>query len=307
MRLLIVGGNGFIGRSLQEELSRSPHEVVALGRRNGLDLTDLKGTCRVLTEIRPDAVYNCAAHVGSLHYVSQHAADLLHDNTVIAINLYRAVQQVCPKAIVINPLSNCSYPGDADFQKEEDWLKGDVHPSVFSAANAKRFVYMIAVAYKKQYDVRSINFLVPNTFGPGDYTDPNRTHALNGMVIRMIHAHRNGEPRFEIWGTGRPVREWGYVKDVAHVLARALGVREDLTYPVNIGQNRGYSIAESARLIAGAIGFGGKLWFNTKYQDGAPSKVLDDRRFRQLFPDFQFSDHEQGIRETVDYYQTALA
>ena len=86
----------------------------------------------------------------------------------------------------------------------------------------------------------------------------------------------------------------------------SLSIEEDLTYPVNIAQNHGYSIKESAMMIAEAIGFKGKLTFNTKYQDGAPKKVLEDTRFREFFPDYQFTDHEEGIRKTVAYYKIVL-
>jgi GDP-L-fucose synthase len=130
------------------------------------------------------------------------------------------------------------------------------------------------------------------------------------MIIRMMQAHRQGKAEFEIWGTGKPVREWGYIKDVARILAQAADLpqdaKHDLSYPVNVAQNRGYSIAESAQAIAQAIGFKGKLTFNPSYQDGAMRKVLDDRQFRQLFPNFRFADHVLAIRETVAYYATVL-
>ena len=131
-----------------------------------------------------------------------------------------------------------------------------MHGSVHSYGNAKRMIQELAACYAMQHGVRSVNFLVPNTFGPGDHTDPNKTHALNGMIIRMLKAHRAGEERFEIWGTGRPVREWAYIDDVAEILVRGLRLEADLTYPVNIAQNHGYSIAETAGHIARAVGFG---------------------------------------------------
>jgi len=306
MRILVLGGHGFIGRRLAAALAADGHEVQARSRRDGFDLADLELTRRLLTGLRPEAIFHCAAHVGSLHYVSTHAAAVFHDNTQMALNLYRAVAEVCPSARLINPLSNCSYPGEADVQREPEWLHGEVHESVLSSGNAKRMVYYLARCYAKQYHVRTLNFLVPNAFGPGDYTDPTRTHALNGMIIRMLQAQRQGRAEFEIWGTGRPLREWGYVDDLVAILRHSLTLETDLTYPVNIAQNRGYSIRESAELIAKALGYEGRLFFNASYQDGASRKVLDDHRFRQVFPDFRFIDHEEGIRRTVEYYRSVL-
>lgn len=306
MRILVIGGHGFLGQHLVGQLKEKGHQVIARSRRDGLDLCNLENTKAVLAEVKPDVIYNCAAHVGSIHYVSEHRADVIYDNLSMGLNLYQAVSQVCPKACVVNPLSNCSYPGDADIQTESEWWDGEVHDSVCAYANSKRMIQVISKSYAKQKGIRSINFLVPNAFGPGDYTDPNRTHALNGMIMRMIGAKRKNEQEFEIWGTGKPIREWGYIKDIARVMIEGLDVDADLTSPVNIGQNHGYSIADSAQLIAKAVGFGGKLVFNPKYQDGAPTKILDDKKFRSLFPKFKFSDHGEGIKDTVAYYNSVL-
>ena len=309
MRVMVAGGHGFIGRRLCAHLEKPDSkgtEVIPLSRRDGFDLCDPESTRRVLKEVRPHTIFNCAAHGGSLHYVTEYAADVVHDNIQMAINLYRATLAECPGATIVNPLSNCSYPGDADVHSEPEWWDGPVHQSVTSYGNTRRFIHVIATCYAMQHGLRSQNFLVPNCYGPGDSTDPNRTHALNGMMIRMIQARREGADTFEIWGTGRPIREWGYVDDVVRVLSAGASLDIDLGYPVNIAQNHGYSIAESAAIIASEIGFEGQLVFNTEFADGAPRKVLDDRRFRKLFPDFQFTEHRDGIRTTVVYYEEVL-
>ncbi len=309
MRLLVAGGHGFIGRHLCAQLEQPDSgdtEVIPLSRRDGFDLCDPESTRRVLRDVRPHTIFNCSAHGGSLHYVTDFAADVIHDNIQMALNLYRATLAECPSATIVNPLSNCSYPGDADVHKEQEWFDGPVHESVTSYGNSRRVIYVISKCYAIQHQLRSVNFLVPNCFGPGDSTDPNRTHALNGMIIRMLQAQRAGQREFEIWGTGAPIREWGYVIDMVKILQAGSGLDMDLTYPVNIGQNRGYSIRGSAEMIAEEIAFDGQLVFNPEYADGAPRKILDDRRFRELFPDFTFTDHRQGIRNTVEFYRHVL-
>ena len=90
------------------------------------------------------------------------------------------------------------------------------------------------------------------------------------------------------------------------LLTQGMSINEDLTYPINIARNKGFSIKESAEMIAESMGYRGKLIFNTKYQDGDPVKILDDARFRKVFPNFQFFDHQTGIEETVNYYQSVL-
>ena len=161
--------------------------------------------------------------------------------------------------------------------------------------------------HAEQFGVRSANFLAPNTFGVGDHVDTSRTHALSGMICRMIAAERAGEARFEVWGSGRPVREWAFIDDVTEIMSKAVEMNEGLLDPVNIAQNSGTSIRDSAYAIAAAVGYRGEIWFNTDYEDGAPIKVLDDRRFRSLFPNYRFVDHSEAIRRTVAYYREVLS
>ena len=303
MKTLILGGHGFVGRSVTKELKGTKNQVYHLSRRDGLDLINYDATKKYFMEIMPDVIINVAAHGGSLHYVTKYAADVIDDNIQMSLNIYRAVKVVCPKARIINPLSNCSYPGDSKIQNEEDWLAGEVHPSVFSYGNYKRFLYVISKCYNMQYNVNTVNLLVPNTYGPGDSTDPNKTHALNGMIIRMLKAKRNNEKKFEIWGTGKPIREWAYITDVARIIVNAINMEDPIIYPINVGQNKGYSIKKSAELIAKTLNFEGDLFFNTNYQDGAPIKILNDKKFRKIFPEFDFFDHYEGIKETVKYYK----
>ncbi len=271
-----------------------------------MDLLNLEDVRDAFRSQQPDVIYNCAAHVGSLHYVTEFAATVVHDNLQMALNLYRAAQDVCPDAHIINPLSNCSYPGDADVHHEPDWWDGPVHASVLPYGTAKRMIYVVSQCYHQQHGTRTTNLLVSNAYGPGDYLDPNKVHALNGLVIRMLRAHWAGDAEFEIWGTGRPIREWTHVRDVARALVQAMQSSEPRIYPVNVAKHHGHSIRDLASMIADSIGYTGDLVYNTSYQDGAPIKVLDDRQFRAEFPDFEFCPIEDGIRETVAYYETEL-
>jgi len=304
--VLVLGGTGFVGQHVVRRLAREGIEALVASRRTGLDLRDYGSTLRYLDEHRPEEIINCAAHMGSVHYVTDYAADVLHDNVQMVLNLYRAICALRLSTRVTNLLANCSYPGRGEIYREAEWLEGPTHPSVLSYGESRRMTYFIAKCYQMQYGIRSAHFLVPNTYGPGDHTDPNKTHALNGLIIRLLKAKRAEEPSFEIWGTGKPVREWLYVEDLAEVIVRSLSMEVDLLYPVNIGQQRGYTIRELAEMIARAVGYEGELTFNTNYQDGALVKIMSDQEFRRLFPDFQFCDIERGIQNTVAYYETVV-
>ncbi len=305
-KIIVIGGHGFIGKSLVKELIASNNDAIALSKRDGLDLTSYDATKYFLRIHQPDVIVNLAAHVGGLPYVSQRHAVIFADNTQMALNLYRAIQEVCPETIVTNPLSNCCYPGQAEIYTESDWLKGEVHPSVYSYGNAKRFIYTLASCYELQFGIKTRHFLIPNAFGPGDSTNAVKVHALNGMIIRMLKAQREQQPTFEIWGSGTPIREWIYVEDVAKLLAQGIEGNLALQEPLNLAQGKGYTIRESAESIAQAVGFRGELVFRTDYPDGAAKKIMDTQRFQQVFGNYQFVDYDDAIRKTVDYYRSVL-
>ena len=303
--VVVVGGTGFLGRSVMARLKEGGVACHSLSRGDGCDLHDARRLRDRLAELRPRAVIHCAAHVGSLHYVSRRAADVVRDNVLMTVNLYAAVREACGDALVVNPISNCSYPGDAAIQVESAWQDGPVHDSVLPFGSTRRMTHAIARAYDAQHGVKSANWILPNAYGPGDATDPERVHALNGILIRMIRAQKNGDAALEIWGTGKPVREWIYVDDAARILASSPDAGPQLD-PVNVAQKRGWSIAEIATIAAEMLGYQGRLEFNPQYADGAPRKILDDRLFRSKRPDFEFTDLRDGIARTIEYYRSVL-
>ena len=302
MKILILGSTGFIGKNLKKRLIDDNFDVYTAERSSGIDVRDYTQIYAIINKIKPKVIYNLASHGGSVHYVRTRAADVYYDNVQMALNLYRAVNEIDKDIKIIQPFSNCSYPGTSNLQKEEEWLNGDVHPSVFSFGNSKRSIFYLSKCYKEQYGIRSVNILFPNTYGPGDSEDPNHTHALNGMIIRMLAAKENGDKEFIVWGTGSPIREWAYIDDFVDVLVKCLEI-DGLEYPVNMGQSKGYSIKESANLIKSACGFEGEITFDTSYRDGDPMKVVDGTKFNKVFKDFQFFNHFDGIVNTVKYYE----
>lgn len=305
MRYIVLGHTGFVGKNLTKYLSNEGHEVVGLSRAQ----CDLRDYAQLNIQMKAagqvDAIFNCAANVGSVHYVTAYAGDVISDNTYIALNLYKAILENCPSTTVVNLLSNCCYVDGTQIQEEETWLAGEVHPSVFSFGNFKRVLYYISKCYEMQYDIKSVNLMFSGIYGPGDSTDPNKVHALNGMIIRMLSAVKSGDDKFEIWGTGKPIREWIYIDDVCNILLQS-AQKEKIIEPVNIAQGKGFAISETAGNIAKAIGYEGELTFNTDYQDGAPIKILGMGRFKDIFKDYVFYDHQEGVRQTVEYYKEIL-
>lgn len=304
-KYIVLGHTGFVGKNLTMYLTNKGNEVVGLSTEQ----CDLREYSQLLSELKKagkvDAIFNCAANVGSVHYVTAKAGEVISDNTYIALNLYKAVLDQCPETTVVNLLSNCCYVDGTQIQEEEKWIDGPVHHSVFSFGNFKRVLYYISKCYDMQFGINSINLMFSGIYGPGDSTDPNKVHALNGMIIRMLESIEKGDDKFEIWGTGKPIREWIYIDDVCKILLQSLE-HKNLIEPVNVAQGKGFAISETAQNIAKATGYDGDLVFNTDYQDGAPIKILGMGKFQELFKDYVFYDHQEGVAKTVNYYREVL-
>jgi GDP-L-fucose synthase len=306
MRILLLGASGFVGRNVVPELAGSGHELVPRSRRDGLDLTDTAATVAAVRAIAPDAVVNLAAVVGSLNYVTEKAAQVVDANLRMILNVYRAVAEAAPRAVVVNPVANCAYPGDLEVYSEDLFWAGEPHRSVLSYGSTRRMMVVASQCYAWQHGLRSVNLFVPNMYGPHDSTDPNKAHAMNALVSKLVKARREGLPEFPVWGTGAPIREWLYAPDFARVLLEVLGRLDSDAFdePVNVGQKHGLSVREIVDLLVAELGYEGRVTWDLSKPDGAPRKVMDDARFRKHFPDFRFTALKDGIGATVRYYES---
>ncbi|MCB2380563.1 NAD-dependent epimerase/dehydratase family protein [Hymenobacter sp. BT635] len=306
MKIVLLGATGFAGRNVAQELRRRGVEPVESSLSLGLDLRDTAATAAFLGQHCPDFIINCAAHVGSLNYVTEKAATVVADNARMILGMYEAVAQVCPKAVVINPIANCAYPAAADVFREDEWWNGHIHRSVLSYGTSRRLLWATAECFEMQYGVRSIHLLTPNMYGPYDSTDPNKAHALNALISKFVKAELTDQPELSVWGTGAVIREWLYAPDFGRLIWAVLQNHAcpSLKQPVNLAQNDGLSVKDLVKLIQSKFNYRGQVVWDCTKPDGAPKKVMDNTRFRQMLPNFRFTDFSEGIKETVKYYQS---
>jgi GDP-L-fucose synthase len=305
-KIVLFGANGFVGRNVAEVLTERRISFVGASRSTGVDLKDSTCTMEFLTRHKPAFIVNCAAHVGSLNYVTVQAADVIADNARMILGMYESVAKVCPGTVIINPIANCAYPAKSDTFIEDQWWDGHLHRSVLSYGSSKRFLWSVAESFQMQHGVRSIYLMVPNMYGPYDSTDPNKAHALNALISKFVNAERTNQKKIEIWGTGIAIREWLYARDFGRIVVEVL---EDpnklgLSEPINIAQNFGLSVKELVQVIQKTFNYSGEILWDASKPDGAPKKVMDDRKFRKIFPGFVFTDFHQGINNTVEYYKS---
>jgi GDP-L-fucose synthase len=304
-KIVLIGGFGFLGKNLQNFLK--DYEVHSISRRNGYDLMEKNKIKEFLIQTKPDYIVNCSAYVGSLEYVNAHVADVISYNILLGINLWDILKEVGYEGIVINPISNCTYPGKADIQKEDEWWDGMVHPSIISYGTAKKTIYMINRCYEKQYGIKTINIIMPNSYGEYDYDDENKVHALNGIIIRMLKMLKTNDDKFTVWGSGKPIREWGYMPDTAKFIKYIIDNNiKELPNPINIGRGEGHTINKITEIIKSEIGGDINIINDLTKIDGDPIKILDGTLFKKHFPDFEFTDIREGIKNTINYYKNRI-
>jgi GDP-L-fucose synthase len=306
MKILLLGSNGFAGRNVANVFTEAQMAFTGLQGKAVCDLRNRASTLEFMREINPDVIVNCAAHVGSLNYVTEKAATVISDNMLMIDSLYNAIASVNPSCMLINPIANCAYPANLDTFKEDEWWNGHLHRSVLSYGATRRMMWSYGESYFMQYRIKTINLLVPNMYGPNDSTDPNKAHALNALISKFIKADMEGKKEIEIWGTGIAIREWLYAKDFGSIILQIIKNPNmiGLSEPINIAQNFGLSVSELVNIIHQYFNNKFVINWNANMPDGAPKKVMDDMRFKKVFPEFKFTNFDLGINTTLEYYKT---
>jgi len=305
-KIVLLGDTGFVGQNIAEVFRGNNIPFTGVSLTHGVDLRDSMAVTAMLKKEIPDIIINCAAHVGSLNYVTEQAATVISDNTRMIISLYEAVAKECPKALIINPIANCAYPAKAEIYSEDHWWDGPLHSSVLSFGSTRRLLWSVGESYSMQHGVKSMYLMVPNMYGTFESTDPNKAHALNALISKFVKA-KHEDTDIEIWGTGIAIREWLYARDFARILFLIIQnpTMSGLHEPINIAQNFGLSVKELVEIIHKNFpDFKGAIRWNTSMADGALKKVMDDKKFRKVFPDFQFTEMKEGIKNTIHYYES---
>lgn len=305
MKILLIGHTGFVGYNVYNELKRDM-DLVTYSKSTGMDLLNLESTIEILKSENPDVIVNCAAKVGSLNYVTKIAADILDENMRMLLNLFKAINVTNPKVVLINPIANCAFPGNQKEYYEDELWDGRVHQSVLAYGSTRRMIDVMSDCYKMQYGIKSISLYVPNMYGPFDSTDPNKAHALNALVSKIVKAKKEDSESIDVWGSGIAIREWLYAPDFGKVIRLIIESISIKIYsePFNIAQQYGLSISDLLNIIITEANFNGEIIWDKSMPDGALKKVMNDSRFRKNFPDFKFTSLDEGLKNTIDYYES---
>lgn len=301
-KIAIPGGSGFVGSHIVEILKKIPCETFIPRTLDGIDFREYKNCLSYLDSKKPQIVINCAAVQGGIAYHNGRQADLFMNNMLMGTFLMKASQKVGVEKF-INVVAGCSYPGylEVPEMNENDYWSGKLHDSIFSYGFARKASTVYGLALKKQYNFNSIHLIMANMYGPGEHFNPQQSKALAGLIKKIYEAKENKIPKVEVWGTGKPMRDWLYVKDGAKGILRAGAVYNDIE-PMNIATGVGVSVKELAETIREIIGYKGNLKYNTSKPDGALHKTFGIHKMKKELNWIPKTSMEKGIRETIEWF-----
>jgi GDP-L-fucose synthase len=306
-RVTVTGGAGFLGQHLVRRLE-SYGANVFVPRQRDYNLTSLDACLKCLLEHPCDLLFHAAAYYGGIGINVAEPAKLYYSNLVMGANLMEAARLAeVGKFVAIG--TACSYPGYLEGHlKEDDLWAGPCHASVVNYGLTKKMMAVQAQAYKKQYGLDSTHLILTNLYGPGDSYNPDRSHVVAALVRKFVEAEIARAATVEVWGTGKPVREFIYVEDCADAIVLAAETYDDASKPLNIGTGIGTTIRELAETICDVSGYQGKLVWNSDKPDGAMLKVLDVARMTRALDGWRPpTDLRTGLEKTITWYRANKA
>jgi GDP-L-fucose synthase len=298
--IFVAGHRGLVGSAIVRRLQAAGLSNLVLRDRQELNLTRQSAVEEFFAETRPEYVFFAAAKVGGILANDSYPAEFLQDNLVIQTNIIDAAYRTGTRKLLFLG-SSCIYPKHAPQPMPEDCLlTGPLEPTNEWYAIAKIAGLKMCQAYRKQYGFNAISAMPTNLYGPGDNFSLKNSHVLPALLRKVHEAKEAGAAQVEVWGTGKPRREFLHVDDLADACF-FLMQNYDGDGWVNVGWGRDETIAELADTIRRVVGFTGSLRFDSSKPDGTPRKLLDTTRLTALgwSPKIGL---EAGIRSTYEWF-----
>ena len=304
-RILLTGGNGFLGSHIVENLTQKrgvSKNQILIPRSKDSDLR-IWADCEKAVE-NADVIIHLAARVGGIGFNQKYPGTLFYENIMMGAQLMEAARRRGMKKFVqIGTV--CAYPKftPAPF-KEDDLWNGYPEETNAPYGIAKKALLVMAQAYRRQYGMNIIYLLPVNLYGPKDNFDLESSHVIPALIRKFTEAVQKGDSQVVVWGTGNASREFLYVEDAAEgILAATEGY--DKPDPVNLGTGQEITIKQLVHLIAKLSEFKGEIVWDTSKPDGQPRRCLDTSRAKREFGFTAKTDLSTGIQKTINWYKTA--
>ena len=292
-RILVTGGSGLVGKHLKDIMS----DAVYISSED-FDLTDIDRVDAMMDFFRPKTVVHLAARVGGILDNITYPVDYLEQNILMNTNVLQKCHEYKVDR-VITILSTCAYPDELDTypMKEEDLFNGPPTPTNFSYGFSKRCMAVHIDSYVKQYEKKWCYLIPYNLYGEHDKYEEHHSHFVSALIKKINEA----KDTVEIWGTGKPLRQFMYAEDLARVIKYMID--NDIVDNFNVAPEYVYSIEEITKIGMESCGKGDLeiVYDNTK-PDGQYRKDVDSSKLLSIMDDFKFTTLKDGIGKVYDNF-----
>jgi GDP-L-fucose synthase len=301
-RVVVTGGAGFLGSFVLEELRRRGARDVFVPRSAAYDLVDMGAVRRLYADAKPTLVIHMAARVGGIGANRDNPGKFFYDNLMMGVQLMEVGRQVGLKKLVALG-TICAYPKFAPVPfKEEDIWNGYPEETNAPYGLAKKMLLVQSQAYRQQYGFNSAVLFPVNLYGPRDNFDLHTSHVIPALIRKCVEARERGEHQVVVWGDGSASREFLHARDAAEGIIAACA-RYDSSEPVNLGAGFEIRIRELVPLIARLCRFKGEIVWDSSKPNGQPRRMLDTKRAEREFGWKARIEFEEGLRETVAWFE----
>lgn len=280
-KIYIAGHRGMVGSAIARRLASVGYTNLVTRTHAELDLTNQTAVMQFLEQEKPDYIFLAAAKVGGIHANNVYRAEFIYQNLMMEANVVHAAWQAGVQRLLFLG-SSCIYPRGCPQPIKEDYLlTGPLEQTNEPYAIAKIAGIKLCESYNRQYGTQYVSVMPTNLYGPNDSYDLNNSHVLPALIRKAHEAKVRGDKELVVWGSGKPMREFLYVDDMADacVFLMEQGISEGL---FNVGTGEDVTIRELAEAVMSVIGFKGEIAFDAGKPDGTPRKLLNVDRMRQL-------------------------
>ena len=310
-KIYVAGHNGMVGSAIVRKLREKGFMNIITCSSSELDLANQQNVHNFLQEKKPDYVVIAAAKVGGIHANDSYPAEFIYQNLMIEANLIHGAYLAGVNNLLFLG-SSCIYPKESlQPIKEEYLLSGHLESTNEPYALAKIAGIKLCESYNRQYGTDYRSIMPTNLYGPNDNFHPKNSHVIPALIRKFHEAKVNSKPFVEVWGSGKPMREFLHVDDMAdasiHIMDIDKKTLESEVDPmlshINIGTGTDITIKDVAQIVKEVVGFDGEIVFNTKMPDGTKRKLLDVSKIENLGwkPAITLKD---GLKETYEWFIT---
>lgn len=299
-RVIVTGGNGFVGKYVVDILKKNG-AFVFVPDHSKYDLVNRDDIIKMYDDYPADMVIHLAARVGGIGANMVHPGGFFYDNLMMGVQLieYARLKGI-KKFVALGTV--CSYPKytPVPFQETDLW---NGYPEETNAPYglAKKMMLVQSGAYRQEYNYNSIFLLPVNMYGPNDNFDPNSSHVIPALIKKCVDAVKNNEDEIVVWGDGSATREFLYVEDAAHGIVLA-AEKYNSSEPVNIGSSFEISIKALVEIIVKETEYKGRIVWDTSKPNGQPRRKLDTAKAKEEFGFSSKISFEDGLSKTIQWY-----